>query len=47
MGMVARIGEKATNFRGFTGSVGRDDGGGRVGLVKPRRHGVILIEVTV
>ncbi len=46
-GMVARRGEKATDFCGFVGRVGHDDGGGRVGLVKPRRRGVELIEDTV
>ncbi len=45
-GMVARRGEKATNFRGLVGCVGPEDGGGRVGLVKPRRCSVVLIEVT-
>ncbi len=47
VGMVARRGEKATDFHGFVGHEGRDDDGGRVGLVNPRRRGVILIEVTV
>ncbi len=46
-GMVARRGEKATDFCGFVVREGRADGGGRIGLVKPRRCGVILIEVTV
>ncbi len=46
-GMVARKGEKATDFRGFLGCVGVDDIGGRVGLVKPKRRGVVLVEVTV
>ncbi len=47
VGMVVKRGEKATNFCGFVGRVGCDDGGGMVGLVKPRRKGVVLIEVAV
>ncbi len=46
-GMVARRGEKATDFCGLAGCVGCDDDGGRVGLVKPRRRGVVLVEVAV
>ncbi len=46
-GMVARIGERATNLCGLVGGAGRDDGGGRVGLVKPRSHYVLLIDFTV
>ncbi len=45
--MVARKGEKATDFLGFLGCVGVDDIDGRVGLVKPKRRGVVLVEVTV
>ncbi len=45
-GIVARIGEKATDCRGFVGCLGHDDGGGSFGLVKPRRRGVVLIEGT-
>ncbi len=47
VGMVVRRGEKATDFRGFLGCVGVDDIGGRVGLVKPKRRGVVLAEVAV
>ncbi len=39
--------EKATNFHGLVGCVGCDDDCGRVGLVKPRMRGVVLIEVAV
>ncbi len=46
-GMVVRRGEKTTDFHGFLGCVGVDDGGGRVGLVKPKRVGVVLVEVAV
>ncbi len=46
VGIVARIGEKATDFCGFVGWVGCDDGGRSVGLVKPRRRGVVLIDFT-
>ncbi len=46
-GMVARRGEKATDFHGFVGREGCDDDGGRVGLVKPKRRGVVLVEVAV
>ena len=47
VGMVVRRGEKATDFCGFWGCVGVDDIGGRVGLVKPKRRGVVLAEVAV
>ncbi len=47
VGMVARRGEKATDFHDFVGRVGRDEDGGRVELVNPRRLGVVLIEVAV
>ncbi len=46
-GMVARKGEKATDFRGFLVFVGVDDIGGSVGLVKPKRRGVVLVAVAV
>ncbi len=36
-GVVARIGEKATDCFGFVECFARDDGGGSFGLVKPRR----------
>ena len=47
MGMVVRRGEKTTDFRGFVGCVGVGGIGGRVGLVKPKRRGVELVEVAV
>ncbi len=47
VGMVVRRGKKATDFHGFLGCVGVDDIGGRVGLVKPRRRGVVLVEVAL
>ncbi len=46
VGNVARIGENATDFCGFVGRGGRDDGGGSFGLVKSRRQGAVLIEGT-
>ncbi len=46
-GMVARRGEKATDFRGFLGNVIFDEISWGVGLVKPKRHGVVLVEVAV
>ncbi len=42
-----RRGEKAMDFHGFLGCVGVDDIGGRVGLVKPKSRGVVLVEVAV
>ncbi len=47
VGMVVRRGEKTTDFRNFLGCVGVDDIGERVGLVKPKRRGVVLAEVAV
>ncbi len=43
--MVVRRDEKATAFRGFLLIEGVEDGCGRVGLVKPKRRGVVLVEV--
>ncbi len=45
--MVVRRGKKTTVFRDFLGCVGVDDIGGRVGLVKPKSRGVVLVEVAV
>ncbi len=47
VGMVVRRSEKATDFRILLGCTGVDDIGGRVGLVKPKRRGVVLAEVAV
>ncbi len=45
--MVVRRGEKTTDFRVCLGCVGVGDDCGRVGLVNPKRRGVVLIEGTV
>ncbi len=47
VGMVVRRGQKTTDFRKFLGFGGADDIGERVGLVKPKRCGVVLIKVAV
>ncbi len=47
VGMVVRRGEKATDFRGFLGCVVGDGIGLGVGLVKPKRRGVVLAAVAV
>ncbi len=47
VGMVVKRGEKATDFRGFLWCVVEDDIGLGVGLVKPKRRGIVLVEVAV
>ncbi len=44
-GMVARRGEKATNLRSVLGNAMLDEIWWGVGLVKPKRRGVVLVEV--
>ncbi len=47
VGILVRRGEKTTDFRGCLGCLGVADVSGGVGLVNPKRRGVVLVEVAV
>ncbi len=47
VGMVERMGEKATNLHGLEGVAVGNDGGGRRGGVKSRSCGIVLVDCAV